>query len=102
MKYSPLLIALLLCHFTYSETIAEKMNQALARSTEERVNIDAALKEVNETIVALRHKLDGCYAKARQLHKENAQDAAFQQVLDEINAIRADMRNVHGHGIAQS
>lgn len=76
-------------------TIAEKMNQSLSRIADDRVNIDTLLKDVNEQLEQFRIELDACYAKARMLYQNQAQEEEFQIVLSEINDIRRAMRAVH-------
>src|SRR5207253_9225366 len=78
-----------------SETIAEKMAGALSRSSEDRVHIEALLKEVNERLFTLRSELDACYAKARALQAQEAAPDEFGALLFEVNRIRDEMRRLH-------
>jgi|SRR5579862_1357260 len=78
-----------------ADTIAEKMSQTFSRSSEERVNIDALLKDANERLVVLREELDLCYAKARAMQQDQAKEEEFQFVLHEVNEIRRAMRILH-------
>ncbi len=89
------LLLTLLCQIAYPETIAEKMSQSFSRSTDDRVNVDALLKEVNENLIQLRGELDACYARARQLHQNGGQEEDFQHLLKEANEIRSAIRGLN-------
>lgn len=82
----------LISQLAHSETIAEKIQQSSSRSAEDRINVDILLKEVNEKLVSLRSELDACYAKARLLHKNTAEEEEFHSVLKQANQIRSAMR----------
>lgn len=88
-------LSLIWLHFAYSETIAEKIKQALLRSTEDSTNTDALLKDVNERLVFLRTELDACYSSARFLYENHASEEEFHRVLTRSNEIRKEIRNVH-------
>ncbi len=79
----------------FCETIAEKMSGALSRNSEDRINIEALLKEVNERLFSLRRQLDDCYAQARTLQEKEASAEDFEVLLDEVNRIRDEMRHLH-------
>ena len=88
-----LLSTALIFSYMNAETIAEKM--ALLHSGEERVNIDLALSQVNKKLMNMRAQLNAAYAKARDLHADQGKQEEFQRLLSEVNAIRAEIRNVH-------
>jgi len=79
----------------FCETIAEKMSNALPHSSDDRINTETLLREVNERLLSLRKELNVCYAKAEELHSHERGMDDFEELLVEVNRIRSEMHELH-------
>jgi general secretion pathway protein D len=94
MRRLAIFLALLACASASAQTIEEKKAETLHKRDGE--GIEGGVSAVNRTLALLRQNLDGYYAEALQLHRREAPEGEYHDLLSKINAVKADMLALEG------
>ncbi|MGE5196832.1 MAG: type II secretion system protein GspD [Anaerolineae bacterium] len=74
-----------------AQTIAEKMATLQDKEGANAPALDDLLKNVNQRLAEHRKRLDRCFTKAAALNQSNAKEEDYQDLLQEVNAIKGEM-----------
>ncbi|MBI3236699.1 MAG: hypothetical protein HYZ48_03230, partial [Chlamydiales bacterium] len=78
----------------FSQTISEKMATAAAKQADSEIGIDLLSKEVNENLIALRSRLDECYALAKNFSDTQADEQQYFELLQRTNSLRSQIQGI--------
>lgn len=79
---------------TYAQTIAEKKAGLGFSGSDLSEEMQQFLTQVNKELEAGQNELKGLYKQVMDLYKNNAPASSYKELLDKINAAKANMRNL--------
>jgi general secretion pathway protein D len=91
-----LTISLIVFGTLLSETIEEKLASFEDGSSADKKELAGALPKVNSMLSSLRKELKNRYLFVNQLIEEEANETEFEELLEDINLLRAEIYEVEG------